>query len=79
MGEYMKFEMVMEVVDVASPAPPADPDVDVEPDAAPDGEDDPPPLPQAARSSADPRTRTIAPPLYRRTGSRTVRPPVMSG
>jgi hypothetical protein len=53
MGMNMKFEMVSESVDVA-PLEEADPD-----------EPDPPPL-QADRSSAPARTRTSAPPLYRR-------------
>src|SRR5271170_7006651 len=57
MGENMKFEMVMEFVDVAVPDPS---EVD-EPEF--------PPL-QADRSSAPARTRTSAPPLYRRIGSR---------
>jgi hypothetical protein len=35
-------------------------------------EPDPPPLLHAARSSAAPRTRTTAPPLNRRVGSRAI-------
>jgi hypothetical protein len=68
MGENMKFEMVMALVDFA-PA-----DAEPEPEPAPLEEDDPdeadPPLLHAARSSALPRTRASAPPLYRRVGSR---------
>ena len=70
MGENMKFEMVIDSVDVAAPDPPEEPDAD---------EPDPPPLLHAARSSAAPRTRTTAPPLNRRTGSRILRPPATSG
>jgi hypothetical protein len=68
MGENMKLEMVMEVVLVLlDPVATLDVDVDaVEP--VPD-ELEPPPL-HAARSSAPARTRTSAPPLYRRAGSR---------
>jgi hypothetical protein len=66
MGENMKFEMVMALDDVAAAEP--DPDVDVLEEAEPD-EPDPPPL-HAARSSAPARTRTSAPPLSRRAGSR---------
>jgi hypothetical protein len=66
MGENMKFEMVMALVEVA-PA-------DVEPEPAPLEGADPdgvgPPLLHAARSSAPPRTRASAPPLNRRVGSR---------
>jgi hypothetical protein len=60
MGENMKFEMVIALVDVA-----ADPPEELALD-----EPDPPPLLHAARSSAAPRTRTTAPPLNRRAGSR---------
>jgi hypothetical protein len=62
-GENMKFAMVMELVAVAAPDP-----LDV---VVPDPDELPPPLLQAARSSAAPRTRTTAPPLNRRAGSRT--------
>ena len=63
MGENMKFEMVMVLVDVA-PAPLAPRRwSEVAPLPEPDGLE-PPPL-QAARSSAPPRTRTSAPPLHR--------------
>jgi hypothetical protein len=65
-GENMKLEMVMELVLVALD-PLAALDVDV--DAA-DPEEPEPPLLHAARSSAPPRTRTSAPPLNRRVGSR---------
>jgi hypothetical protein len=61
MGENMKFEIVMDFVDFAAPDPLADPDPD---------DPDPPPL-HAARRSAPARTRTSAPPLNRRVGSRT--------
>ena len=66
MGENMKFDMVMALVDFAPPDPLEAPDPleDVDPDE-PD-----PPLLHAARSSAPPRTRTSAPPLHRRAGSR---------
>jgi hypothetical protein len=70
MGENMKFEMVIDSVDVAAPEPLEESDADGL---------DPPPLLHAARSSAAPRTRTTAPPLYRRTDSRTLRPPASSG
>jgi hypothetical protein len=61
MGENMKFEMVIAFVDVAADAL----------DELPLDEADPPPLLHAARSSAAARTRTTAPPLNRRVGSRT--------
>src|SRR5271156_1070357 len=66
MGENMKFEIVMALDDFA----PADDDPDDEPleEADPEGPD--PPLLHAARSSAPARTRTSAPPLNRRVGSR---------
>ena len=64
MGENMKFEMVMALVDFAPP----DPDPDPLEEADPGGSD--PPLLHAARSSAPPRTRASAPPLNRRVGSR---------
>jgi hypothetical protein len=60
MGENMKFEIVMEFVDLA-----ADPLEEL----ALDGPEPPPPL-HAARSSAPARTSTSAPPLHRRIGSR---------
>ena len=63
MGENMKFEMVMALVDFAPAAAAADRLEEADPD--PD-----PPLLQAARSSAAARTRTTAPPLNRRAGSR---------
>jgi hypothetical protein len=53
MGENMKFEMVIDSVDVAAPDPLEEPPLE-EPD---------PPLLHAARSSAAARTRTTAPPL----------------
>ena len=52
----------MELVDFAAPDPLADPD--------PDPDDSDPPPPHAAKSSAPARTRTSAPPLNRRVGSR---------
>jgi hypothetical protein len=70
MGENMKFEMVIDLVDVVAPDPLEAPEA---------GEPDPPPLLQADRSSAAPRTRTTAPPLNRRTDSRILRPPATSG
>jgi hypothetical protein len=67
-GENMKLEMVMELVLVAlDPLAALDVDVDA---ADPDPEEPEPPLLHAARSSAPPRTRTSAPPLNRRVGSR---------
>ncbi len=65
MGENMKLEMVIELVLVPGPRAAAD----VVVDAAEPDEPDPPPL-HAARSSAPARTRTSAPPLNRRAGSR---------
>jgi hypothetical protein len=62
MGENMKFEMVIDLVDVVAPDPLEELALD---------EPDPPPLLHAARSSAAARTRTTAPPLNRRAGSRT--------
>jgi hypothetical protein len=66
MGENMKLEMVIDLVDVAP-----DPLDELELELALD-EPDPPPLLHAARSSAAPRTRTTAPPLNRRVGSRAI-------
>jgi len=66
MGENIKLEMVIAFVDVA-----ADPLDELPLDELPLDEADPPPLPHAARSSAAARTRTTAPPLNRRVGSRT--------
>jgi len=56
---------VIDLVDVAAP--------DLLEELLPDEPDepDPPPLLHAARSSAAARTRTAAPPLHRRAGSRT--------
>jgi hypothetical protein len=70
MGENMKFEMVIDWVAVAALEPLEESDAD---------EPDPPPLLQAVRSSAAPRTRTTAPPQNRRTDSRILRPPATSG
>src|SRR5271156_6806682 len=61
MGENMKFDMAIDLVDVAAPDP-------LEELAL--GETGRPLL-HAARSSAAARTRTTAPPLNRRAGSRT--------
>jgi hypothetical protein len=71
MGENMKFEMVMEFVDFADVAEAAErvPAEELVPDPDPDPG---PPLLQAARSTAAARTRTTAPPLDRRAGSRIV-------
>jgi hypothetical protein len=57
MGENMKFEMVIDLV--------------VATDRLDELALDPPPLLHAARSSAAARTRTTAPPLNCRVGSRT--------
>jgi hypothetical protein len=64
----MKLEMVIDLVDVAPD--PLD-ELELELELALD-EPDPPPLLHAARSSAAPRTRTTAPPLNRRVGSRAI-------
>jgi hypothetical protein len=70
MGENMKLEMVMEdVLVLLDPAAALAVDVDVDVDE-PDPDELEPPLLHAARSSAPPRTRTSAPPLNRRVGSR---------
>src|ERR1700678_2458831 len=63
MGENMKFEMVIDFVDAAAPDPLEELGLN---------EPDPPPLLHAARSSAAARTRTTAPPLHRRAGSRII-------
>jgi hypothetical protein len=73
MGEYMKFEMVIDLVEVAPPDPPELPELEAE------SEPEPPPLLQAARSSAAPRTRTTAPPLNRLPGSRIVQTAIEVG
>jgi hypothetical protein len=74
MGANMKFEMVTDVVVVdAAALDPLDPDDPDDADDDPDEADDPDPPPllvHAARSSAPARTRTSAPPLYRRARSR---------
>jgi len=62
----MKFDMAIDLVDVAAPDPLEELALD-EPALGETGR----PLLHAARSSAAARTRTTAPPLNRRAGSRT--------